>query len=435
MAIHIAEIAATEIIPADTETAVAIPADAGPVVAPDGPDAAAPDTDPAPDADGRVTAVWAALNAEPGGSATVIGAAAGLSRMVAGKILNQFKAEERARREPGVNDGQTRGRAADRWYPITVNSGNAASSDTIASDGTARGTSDVDMPETAPAVPDADATGTASAIPDADAVPAPEETLPDAADSADPAPAAEPTGEEDLIEEMPDLPEDVTGDDAPGEGTDRADDAPVPVADADTSEPVTRPLSEPDVSEPDASGPVSEPTADDPAWVRVRAELAELSDLFGGVALAKAEGNDVMALGCLEMAMARVASVHREARAVLTGTAAAPARPASGTRPGTASASGVEGGVRPGALRDRVHAHLLAFPGKDFTPYEIGKVLEASSGAVANALDRLVSLEDAVLTCERPRRFALAPTDDMPDDASAGSPAEPGHTATDTYDG
>ncbi|TLF62990.1 hypothetical protein FE391_29530, partial [Nonomuraea sp. KC401] len=336
MAIHIAEIAATEIIPADTETAVAIPADAGPVVAPDGPDTAARDADTTPDGDARVAAVWAALNAEPGTSATMIGAAAGLSRMVAGKILNQFKAEERARREPGVNDGQTRGRAADRWYPITVSSGNAASSYTIASDGTARGTSDVDMPETAPAVPDADATGTASAIPDADAVPAPEETLPDAAaDSADPAPAAEPTGEEDLIEEMPDLPEDVTGDDAPGEGTDRADDASIPVADADTSEPVTRPRSEPDVSEPDASGPVSEPTADDPAWVRVRTELAELSDLFGGVALAKAEGNDVMALGCLEMAMARVASVHREARAVLTGTAAAPTRPASGTRPGT----------------------------------------------------------------------------------------------------
>ncbi|MEU6784636.1 hypothetical protein ABZ912_36030 [Nonomuraea angiospora] len=402
MAIHIAEIAATEIVPADAETAVAIPADAGPVVAPDGPDAAAPDTDPAPDADGRVTAVWAALNAEPGGSATVIGAAAGLSRMVAGKILNQFEAEGRARREPGLNDGQTRGRAADRWYPITVSSG--------------------------------DATGTASAIPDADTVPAPEETLPAAVNSAEPAPAAEPTGEEDLIEEMPDLPEDVTGDDAPGEGPDPADDAPIPVADADTSEPVTRPLSEPDVSEPDASGPVSEPTADDPAWVRVRAELAELSDLFGGVALAKTEGNDVMALGCLEMAMARVASVHREARAVLTGTAA-PARPASAFRPGTASASGVGGGVRPGALRDRVHAHLIAFPDKDFTPYEIGKVLDASSGAVANALDRLVSLGDAVLTCERPRRFALPPTDDLPDDAPTGSPAEPGHPATDTYGG
>ncbi|MBF8187806.1 hypothetical protein ITP53_19120, partial [Nonomuraea sp. K274] len=312
MAIHIAEIAATEIVPADAETAAAIPADAGPVAAPDGPDAAAPDTDPGTDTDGRVTAAWAALNAEPGGSATVIGAAAGLSRMVAGKILNQFEAEGRARREPGLNDGQTRGRAADRWYPITVSSGDAASSDTIASDGTAPGTSDGDMPETAPAVPDADATGTASAIPDADTVPAPEETLPAAAvNSAEPAPAAEPTGEEDLIEEMPDLPEDVTGDDAPGEGPDPADDAPIPVADADTSEPVTRPLSEPDVSEPDASGPVSEPTADDPAWVRVRAELAELSDLFGGVALAKTEGNDVMALGCLEMAMARVASVHR----------------------------------------------------------------------------------------------------------------------------
>lgn len=120
MAIHIAEMTATETVPADTETAVTIPADAASVVAPDGRDAAAPDTDPGTDADGRVAAVWAALNAEPGSSATVIGAAAGLSRMVAGKMLNQFEAEGRARREPGANNSQTRGRAADRWYPITT---------------------------------------------------------------------------------------------------------------------------------------------------------------------------------------------------------------------------------------------------------------------------------------------------------------------------
>ncbi|MFC7106917.1 hypothetical protein ACFQQB_44815 [Nonomuraea rubra] len=75
-----------------------------------------------------------------------------------------------------------------------------------------------------------------------------------------------------------------------------------------------------------------------------------------------------------------------------------------------------------------MYAHLIEYPGKDFTPYEIGKVLDASSGAVANALDRLVNLGLAVLTCERPRRFALAPTD-----APTGVPSEA--SAADTYTG
>ncbi|MGW0805572.1 hypothetical protein [Nonomuraea sp. NPDC002799] len=381
----------------DSETAVITPA-AAPVTAPEGLSIATPDADATAGVDARVGAVWAALNAEPGASATVIGAAAGLSRMVAGKILSQLEAEGRARREPGTNDGQTRGRAADRWYPIAA--------DTSAPD-----SPDVEVSDTAPAVPDADTPD--ADIPVGDAVPASDEEVhPAVIDSADPAPVAEPIDEEGLIEEAHGRPESLTGEEAPGEESDRAHSELMSVPDADVSE------------------LVSEPVADDPAWERVQTELAELTDLFGGVVMAKKEGNAVMALGCLEMAMARIASVHRNARAVLTGAAAAPARPASGARPG--SASGVGGGVRPGALRDRAHAHLIEFPDKDFTPYEIGKVLDASSGAVANALDRLVNLGHAVLTCERPRRFALTPTGNP-----AQVPTEPGTPAeaADTYSG
>ncbi|SEN78636.1 hypothetical protein [Nonomuraea pusilla] len=372
MAIHTPETTATETVSVDAETAVTVPADAAPLTASDGPKTAAPDADPATDADGRVAAVWAALNAEPGGSATAIGAAAGLSRMAAGKILNQFEADGRARREPGVSDGSTRGRAADRWFPII------AGEPTGSADTSAPGP-DLVTPDVVPSAlttPDTDTR-------DADTVPAPdEEALPDATDSTDPAPADGPTdGEEDLI-----------ADDAAHLGPDGTD------GDLDSA------------PEAAASELVSEPVADDPAWAHAHAELTELVNLFSGAIMAKDEGNVVMALGCLEMAMAKVPTVHRNARAALTGTST-PARAGSSGRPGTsASGAGTGDMVRAGALRDMVHAHLIEFPDKDFTPYEIGRVLDRSSGAVANALDRLVSLGDAVLTCERPRRFALAPT-------------------------
>ncbi|MEV4178452.1 hypothetical protein [Nonomuraea sp. NPDC049709] len=388
MAIHIAEMTATDTAPADAETAVTIPSDTGPVTAPDGPDAAAPDTDNTPDADGRVAAVWAALNAEPGSSATVIGAAAGLSRMVAGKILNQLETEGQARREPGVNDGQTRGRAADRWFPITV-----------------------DTP-----VPTADASASTDVTPD-------EPTTSDAntesaADeevftAADLPPADELIDEEVLTGEENREPEGLSADGTTGEVPDRADGESASASSSDPSE--------------------AKPVTDDPAWACVRAELTELVDLFSGAIMAKDQGNAVMALGCLEMAMTKAASAHRNARAVLTGTTAAPARPAA-TRPGAASGAGTGNGVRTGVLRDMVHAHLLEFPDKDFTPYEIGRALDRSSGAVANALDRLVSLGDAVLSCERPRRFALAPTSNPAHGASADADAE-GGAGADSYDG
>jgi hypothetical protein len=354
MAIHTPEMTATEPAAADAVTAVTEMADVASLTDADGPVTAAPDYDPATDADGRVVAVWAALTAEPGGSATGIGAAAGLSRMMAGKILNDFEADGRARREPGVSDGG-KGRVADRWFPITP--APAATADTAPA-------ADADAPAPAPEVPD---------TPDVDAAPAPEaEAVPSGIDSADPAPADELTDDEaDPAEEA--------ASQVPGE------------VDVDA----------------DGDEPESEPVADDPVWARASADLAELAELFSGVISAKAEGNMVMALGSLEMAMTRVNAVHRTARAALIGISA-PARPVPGARPGGGGGAGIGGSVRSGGLRDLVHGHLVEFPDKDFTPYEISRALDRSSGAVANALDRLVQLGDAVLMCERPRRYGLA---------------------------
>jgi hypothetical protein len=66
--------------------------------------------------------------------------------------------------------------------------------------------------------------------------------------------------------------------------------------------------------------------------------------------------------------------------------------------------------ARPGQLRDLVQAHLAAHPDAEFTPHAIGRVLGRSSGAVANALDRLTALGQAQLTCERPRRYKAMTT-------------------------
>jgi hypothetical protein len=61
--------------------------------------------------------------------------------------------------------------------------------------------------------------------------------------------------------------------------------------------------------------------------------------------------------------------------------------------------------ARPGQLRDLVQAHLAAHPDADFTPHQIGRVLYRSSGAVANALDRLTALGQAQLTSDKPRCY------------------------------
>jgi hypothetical protein len=76
-------------------------------------------------------------------------------------------------------------------------------------------------------------------------------------------------------------------------------------------------------------------------------------------------------------------------------------------------------------MRDKVLAHLDAHPGKEFTPHEIHKVLDHSSGAIANALDTLVKLGKAEVATEKPRGFRRAPSRPKPPPARATRPAQP----------
>ena len=68
--------------------------------------------------------------------------------------------------------------------------------------------------------------------------------------------------------------------------------------------------------------------------------------------------------------------------------------------------------LAPGALRGMVEDYLRDHPGEEFGPTAIAKELGGkSSGAVSNALDKLVEDKTAVKTNDKPRRFALAPAE------------------------
>jgi hypothetical protein len=79
---------------------------------------------------------------------------------------------------------------------------------------------------------------------------------------------------------------------------------------------------------------------------------------------------------------------------------------------GGSSGDGKKARLSPGTLRGMVEDHLRDHPGEEFGPTAIAKALGGkSSGAVSNALDKLVADGTAVKTKESPRRFALAPAE------------------------
>jgi hypothetical protein len=92
------------------------------------------------------------------------------------------------------------------------------------------------------------------------------------------------------------------------------------------------------------------------------------------------------------------------------------AEPTEPTNDGAAAAdmatdgSGDENAARlaPGALRGMVEDYLRDHPGEEFGPAAIAKALGGkSSGAVSNALDKLVEDDTAVKTNGKPRRFTV----------------------------
>ncbi|WTW93436.1 helix-turn-helix domain-containing protein [Streptomycetaceae bacterium NBC_01309] len=98
-----------------------------------------------------------------------------------------------------------------------------------------------------------------------------------------------------------------------------------------------------------------------------------------------------------------------------SGPDTAPVAPVPAAAPDPEPAvGGTPARLGPGALRRMVFEHVNTHPGQAFTPGEIGRALGGrSSGAVANACDKLTAEGLVELACEKPRRFratAPAPT-------------------------
>ncbi|MET7769059.1 hypothetical protein [Nocardia sp. NPDC005366] len=64
--------------------------------------------------------------------------------------------------------------------------------------------------------------------------------------------------------------------------------------------------------------------------------------------------------------------------------------------------------LAPGALRGQVEDFLRDHPGQEFSPHQIGKALDRSSGAVHNALVKLTTGGTARQTSAAPKKFTLA---------------------------
>ncbi|WP_280370745.1 hypothetical protein [Nocardia wallacei] len=80
----------------------------------------------------------------------------------------------------------------------------------------------------------------------------------------------------------------------------------------------------------------------------------------------------------------------------------APTGPAAGDAPAKPDK------LPPGALRGMVEDYLRDHPSEEFTPHQIGKALNHSSGAVHNALVRLSDTGAAEKTSDAPKKFTLA---------------------------
>jgi len=125
------------------------------------------------------------------------------------------------------------------------------------------------------------------------------------------------------------------------------------------------------------------------------AVTAEAAGTVAAIAQAAGEAGKALAAGNLDVALAALDTARDLA--------------AQGRRAVKAAASGRRApATRPGALRDLVEEHLRKFPGTAFTPHQVGKVLTRSAGAVANALDKLVSLGVAQMVTDKPRTYRLA---------------------------
>jgi hypothetical protein len=318
----------------------------------------APATDAAPAPGSPAAAVHAALAASPGSTIAVIAAAAGTGRPAARAALLAMEKDGTATRVKGAATG-----TPDTW--------------TLAETAPAAAGPHAGQPGTDLAGTPGEGAGDKTA--DGTGDPAPE----DAAEAATPAaPAAEagPDAADDSSHEDA-LADEPAGEAMPGDPDE--DDSPA-------GEDVP----------PDAGEAGDEP---DPALV------TDLTGHLGQIrAAADAAGLALTASADLKAALAGLDEICEHATQARRALKAA-----IGGRKAPA--------VRPGGLRDKVLAYLNENPDAQCTPHEIHKVLDHSSGAIANALETLVKRGEAEVATEKPRRFRRAAQPAGPAAGTAGA--------------
>lgn len=328
---------------------------------------AAPDPAPAHDAaaapDSPAAAVHAALAANPGSTVAVIADAAVIGRPAAREALLAMEAAGTATRvkggKPGIPDTWTlAGPAPDGTGPADPEDEQAAQPDEGPGGSLNGASEDETATETdGPAPGEGDDAETDTSAPEA------EQSEPDGAAPADGDHEDAVPGEQDDDKAAPDS----GGPQDPDDRDDPHDEDAAP-ADADSE-----------------AG-----DAPDPALVtEIGERIEQIRAAADGAALVlDADGDLRAALAGLDEIAEQAAQARRSLKAAIGGRKAPAARP--------------------GALRDKVVAHLDAHPDGEFTPHEIHKVLNHSSGAIANALETLVKHGEAEVATEKPRRFRRA---------------------------
>jgi hypothetical protein len=351
----------------------------------------APDPATAPAADSPAAAVHAALAANPGSAVAAVADAAGTGKPAARAALLAMEKGGTATRvkgaKPGIPDTWTLAGAA----PDGTGTAEAPEAGRPArpADGPGGGLEVAAEGETAAAGQD----GTAE-----NGDPVPEDGgEAGAAPSAAPGPETEQPGSRDDDACADAGPEDAV----PGEQDDEA----APDSGGDAPDDSDGPHDE-DSAPAEAGGGAGD--VPDPALVTaLTGRITQIKAAAEAAAAVLAGGGDLRAaLAVLDDIGEQAAQARRSLKAAIAGRKTPAARP--------------------GALRDRVLAHLDAHPGGEFTSHEIHKVLGNSSGAIANALDTLVTHGEAEVATEKPRRFrrAAQPAGAAPGTGGAGSPEQ-----------
>jgi DNA-binding MarR family transcriptional regulator len=322
--------------------------------------------------------LWTALTRQPGATAAELADAAGIGRSTASKTLATFETNGLTRRHPGGFDNKRR--LPDRWY---------TTDHTVPTDRTGPGG---DKPATTPH------TGphphTAS-----DSDPTTNHT------TEEPPTGQNPTGEttsETAVGENTNVPPEER-EPAVGEGPDDTPDPdPAParatVAEAPSSAAATTTCDRPQ----SAPGALRQTVLDHPRTHPTETLTATtISQAIDGSSSTTTNATDKADV-TEETVTAVLDKLIADGRALRDGTGQDGMRYRSAEAAAAAAAAGKQPRRAPGQLRDRVLEFLRQRPGEEWGPTGLSRQLEASSGAISNALDRLATLGLVRRTSDKP---------------------------------